>query len=726
MDQVQQLYIAYFGRPADPFGQRYWAQVIDDAGGDISNVLAGFSASNESQALYSSSSTVQNIIAIYSNVFNRAPEAAGLAYWTAQVESGKVSQAQAAWAIQQAAGPGDASTVNNKLIAANLFTNSIDTAAEIAGYNGAQSAAVARAFLNKVDANYASIANLNTYTVIDVAAATGTGTIVPPAPVLPTFTATATAGVVTFSGNATGDISVSWSGAVGNSVATFSRAGVSSSVTFGGGNASSVSLASTEVLAGNAANLIGLTVTGLGSIKLSDTAANLNNKIYAAQAGGNDVLTVTDAPSVATSLASLSGFETVNLSGSTAEITAPNGAGITVNNTGSVSAVLRLGTGGQIFNGGSGTYTVRDGSGNDTINPGAGNYTLLPGGGTDTFKIGAGTTASLSGLSSTDTAVVSAGGTFNISSSTYTASAINTVNNGTFAFTNATNVNLSLASGSNGFTITGGTGINTLVGSSKNDILSAGVNNNTLTGGAGNDTFNVAASTSGKSTTITDLGTGDTVVVGSTGVVTANNISTFVATAATVNNAASNASVVLNTAAAGGTVDLHLATGSTGFTITGGAGTDTLIGSSKSDIITSGAGADTLTGGAGADTFVYTTAAHSVVTAFDSITDFVSGTDTIKTGVANGATSLNQGGGYTAAGTGTLATDIAAAVTAGNGATPHTGAANDAYVVTISGTGAGKYIFQDTDGDGAVGAGELVIKLTGTSSTTLVMGDFVA
>jgi hypothetical protein len=154
--QVQQLYIAYFGRPADPIGQAYWAGVIDAANGSIAAVQAGFAASTESQALYGNKSTIDKVTAIYQNVFNRSPDAAGLTYWVNQIESGKVTQAQASWTIQQNAGAGDAATVQNKLTAAQAFTANVDTAAEIAGYQGANAAALARAFLGTVTSDNAT------------------------------------------------------------------------------------------------------------------------------------------------------------------------------------------------------------------------------------------------------------------------------------------------------------------------------------------------------------------------------------------------------------------------------------------------------------------------------------------------------------------------------------------------------------------------------------------
>ena len=154
--QVQQLYIAYFGRPADPTGQEYWAKNIDAANGSIASVIAGFSASAESAALFGNKSSIDKVTAIYQNAFGRAPEPAGLAYWVAQLDSGKVSQAQASWTIQQSAGPGDAAAVQNKLTAAQAFTAQIDTTAEIQGYQGSAAADSARAFLKTVTADNAT------------------------------------------------------------------------------------------------------------------------------------------------------------------------------------------------------------------------------------------------------------------------------------------------------------------------------------------------------------------------------------------------------------------------------------------------------------------------------------------------------------------------------------------------------------------------------------------
>ncbi|MES2187248.1 MAG: DUF4214 domain-containing protein [Pseudomonadota bacterium] len=174
VNQAQNLYIAYFGRPADPAGQYYWAQQIDAAKGDVSGVLAGFAASAESQALYGNLTNTQKVSAIYQNVFGHAPDAAGLTYWTGLLDGGKVSQTQAAWTILQSASGTDVNIVNNKLVAANAFTGNVDTSAEIAGYMGTGPAAIAKAYLQAIDGTPQSLAKLD-------AGAAVTAAITPPA-----------------------------------------------------------------------------------------------------------------------------------------------------------------------------------------------------------------------------------------------------------------------------------------------------------------------------------------------------------------------------------------------------------------------------------------------------------------------------------------------------------------------------------------------------------------
>lgn len=62
----------------------------------------------------------------------------------------------------------------------------------------------------------------------------------------------------------------------------------------------------------------------------------------------------------------------------------------------------------------------------------------------------------------------------------------------------------------------------------------------------------------------------------------------------------------------------------------GGAGNDTIKGDIGDDLITGGTGVDLISGGIGADTFIFDDLADSAAQTFDTIRDFVSGTDHIS------------------------------------------------------------------------------------------------
>ena len=51
-EQVQKIFIAFYQRPADPAGLKYWADRVDVAGGKIESVIDAFATSAEAKALY--------------------------------------------------------------------------------------------------------------------------------------------------------------------------------------------------------------------------------------------------------------------------------------------------------------------------------------------------------------------------------------------------------------------------------------------------------------------------------------------------------------------------------------------------------------------------------------------------------------------------------------------------------------------------------------------------
>jgi Ca2+-binding RTX toxin-like protein len=180
--------------------------------------------------------------------------------------------------------------------------------------------------------------------------------------------------------------------------------------------------------------------------------------------------------------------------------------------------------------------SITGGSGNDTI-VGEVNDALLDGGiGSDTLNIGAGfTSASNAQIANIENVTLTAAATLNLSNQT------------------------------EGFLITGSSGIDSITGGGGADAIVGAVNDTLLAGGGGTDTLRIAAD-------FTSTGDGQI---------------------ATIEN-------ILLTAA--GTT-LVLTNQTEAFTITGSSGNDTITGGGAADIIDGGGGTDSVTGGAGADRF---------------------------------------------------------------------------------------------------------------------------
>ena len=220
---VQQLYVSYFGRPADYFGLQNFESQLNALNAPttfsalnaaaqaaptsaLGQLINSFSASTESTNLYGTDTsqigTSKFVEQIYLHVLNREPDTAGWNFWVNAIESGSLSRANAALAITQGAtdnttpaGLLDKATVANKLTVATNFTADLSTVAEINGYAGDAAAATARGMLATVDSTTNTTAFQAT---VDSTVATITAG--------PSVTTNLTAGVDTIVGTAANDV----------------------------------------------------------------------------------------------------------------------------------------------------------------------------------------------------------------------------------------------------------------------------------------------------------------------------------------------------------------------------------------------------------------------------------------------------------------------------------------------------------------------------------------
>lgn len=161
---MQRIYVAYFGRAADPAGLAFYANSLMAAGAatdiagisssygsnaSVKSLIDGFATSKESSDLYPGDNSTF-LDAVYRNLFNREPDAAGKAYWVGLMDSGAITRAVAAVSVMAGAQTTDLDLINNKTRVAGDFTTALDTAAERAAYDGLAANAVVRTMLSNV------------------------------------------------------------------------------------------------------------------------------------------------------------------------------------------------------------------------------------------------------------------------------------------------------------------------------------------------------------------------------------------------------------------------------------------------------------------------------------------------------------------------------------------------------------------------------------------------
>lgn len=117
---ITQLYVGYYNRAPDPEGLNYWVGRYA-AGMSLVEIAESFAVQTESTDNYvylkypNIADSSSFITAIYNNLFGRAPDAEGLAYWKNELDTGSVSAAKMIVAVINGAQGDDATMVANKV-----------------------------------------------------------------------------------------------------------------------------------------------------------------------------------------------------------------------------------------------------------------------------------------------------------------------------------------------------------------------------------------------------------------------------------------------------------------------------------------------------------------------------------------------------------------------------------------------------------------------------------
>ncbi len=164
---VQQIYIAYFGRPADRAGMNFYSEALANANAPVTlsdfsfaylsnptvrTIVDGFGLSAESSSLYSGDNNIF-VEAIYANLFNRNADFGGKTFWVNAINSGAATRGNVALSIMGGAQGTDTTIISNKTSVSMNFTDAFVTSGEMKGYSGLVANAIARTMLGKVGSN---------------------------------------------------------------------------------------------------------------------------------------------------------------------------------------------------------------------------------------------------------------------------------------------------------------------------------------------------------------------------------------------------------------------------------------------------------------------------------------------------------------------------------------------------------------------------------------------
>jgi hypothetical protein len=146
-EAIQQLYVAYFGRPADPAGLKYWEDAVVKANGSMAAVADAFAASAEYRDTFAGLNDFGTVDLVYHNLFGRAAERGGLDYWGQALSRHDLAISNAVTTIARGAQGSDKVAVANKVTASIAFTNALDRAEEIISYTGESANAILQKWL---------------------------------------------------------------------------------------------------------------------------------------------------------------------------------------------------------------------------------------------------------------------------------------------------------------------------------------------------------------------------------------------------------------------------------------------------------------------------------------------------------------------------------------------------------------------------------------------------
>ncbi|MEJ8317313.1 DUF4214 domain-containing protein [Pseudomonas oryzihabitans] len=385
--QVQSLYVAYFGRPAEPAGLTYWTS---QTGATVDQVSAAFAQQTEYTSTYGGLTRSQTVSQLYQNLFGRSAAADELNYW---VNSGDITVDRMALALVNGATGTDRLLLDSKVQYASSLTTNASSTATVSSLNTAFDTPTTAVVINGTA--YATQA-----AYLTAAGITASSTAAQVAAAQSTYLAAATSAV-----NATtAPVYVASTATAGNGQTVISA--TPADINFGSKTAGTIGLNAVDIDAGF--TLVGTAATSLsvqGSVAASvagNTPSQVDLSFTAAAATTQfNALNLNLTSAGTTDATKLVGVNVTGLTELTSIDGSSSSAGLVISgNTASANlATITLGSGADNITAitsatNAVAQTVNAGAGNDTIAATAVNAALTINGGAGNDNITANVTSS--------------------------------------------------------------------------------------------------------------------------------------------------------------------------------------------------------------------------------------------------------------------------------------------------------------------------------------------
>ena len=119
---VQQLYVAYFSRPADVAGLAYWTNILATNPDGYQMISANFASSAEYKAMYAGQDNRAVVSTVYQHLFGRPAETAGVDYWAKALDNKVITIDNVVTQIAAGAQSTDKIAYDGKVAVAAVFT----------------------------------------------------------------------------------------------------------------------------------------------------------------------------------------------------------------------------------------------------------------------------------------------------------------------------------------------------------------------------------------------------------------------------------------------------------------------------------------------------------------------------------------------------------------------------------------------------------------------------